>query len=253
MPSCDLDLGRLVALRTAESGLLRLKWLAAATRFELALRRHDRALKLAYKYGYNPAQPRVPKGNPDGGEWTAVDANGNPLRPNSPRRVRLAGEIPDGNLPDLPTKRPLTSPERVATYKTAARWLTRYGGSVGKLIEAFEWLRDQSPLIKAYGDPPKSLEELQRDVSAPGLGYDRHHIAEQTAAAKDGFARELIDAPENLVLIPKMKHWEINAWYQTENPDFGGQTPREYLSGKSWDERRAVGLEALKKFGVLKP
>lgn len=36
-------------------------------RFELALRRHDRALK----YGYHPDQPRVPAGNPDGGRWTA--------------------------------------------------------------------------------------------------------------------------------------------------------------------------------------
>jgi hypothetical protein len=35
-------------------------------RFELALRRHDRALK----YGYHPDQPRVPAGNPGGGQWT---------------------------------------------------------------------------------------------------------------------------------------------------------------------------------------
>jgi len=49
-----------------------------------------------------------------------------------------------------------------------------------------------------------------------------------------------------------MKHWEINAWYQADNPDFGGLTPREYLSGRSWDVRREVGLEALRIHGVLK-
>ena len=40
----------------------RLKWLRDRTRFEIAMRRHG----LALKYGYNPAQPRVPKGK-DGG------------------------------------------------------------------------------------------------------------------------------------------------------------------------------------------
>ena len=52
----------------AEGGILRLRWLAAATRFKLALRRHDRALK----HGFNPDQPRVPRGNPDGGQWMRV-------------------------------------------------------------------------------------------------------------------------------------------------------------------------------------
>ncbi len=64
MLSADPDIRRLMALRAVESGLLRLKWIAAATRFELAMLRHDRALK------YSPDQPRVPAGNPDGGQWT---------------------------------------------------------------------------------------------------------------------------------------------------------------------------------------
>ena len=252
MQLIDDELRTALALRTIESGLLRLKWLAAATRFEIAMRRHDRALKLAYKYGYNPAQPRVPAGNPDGGQWT-TDANGNPIRRNPPSRVRLAGESPTGGPPEIPKERPTISRERTAAYKAAARWLDRFGGPIGKLIEGYAWLRDHSPLIEAYRDPPKSLEELQRGVSTPSLGYDIHHIVEQTQAERDGFTREQIDSPENLVRIPTMKHWEINGWYQTENPDYGGQTPREYLSGRNWNVRRAVGLEALKKFGVLTP
>jgi hypothetical protein len=55
-----------MVLRALEGGLLRLKWLAAATRFELALLRHDRALKA----NFDPNQPRAPRGNPDGGQWT---------------------------------------------------------------------------------------------------------------------------------------------------------------------------------------
>ena len=44
-----------------------------------------------------------------------------------------------------------------------------------------------------------------------------------------------------------MKHWDINAWYQTKNEEFGGLSPREYLRGKNWEERRDVGLIAMIK------
>jgi hypothetical protein len=66
MLTADPDIRHLMALRAVESGLMRLKWLAAATRFELAMVRHDRALKA----NFNPNEPRVPAGNPDGGQWT---------------------------------------------------------------------------------------------------------------------------------------------------------------------------------------
>jgi hypothetical protein len=45
MLSSDPDIRRIMALRAIESGLLRMKWLVAAARFEIAMRRHDRALK----------------------------------------------------------------------------------------------------------------------------------------------------------------------------------------------------------------
>jgi hypothetical protein len=83
--------------------------------------------------------------------------------------------------------------------------------------------------------------------------YDIHHIVEQSQAENEGYSREAIDSPDNLVVIPRMKHWEINQWYQTRNQDFGGETPREYLSGRSWSVKQSIGFDALKRFGVLKP
>ena len=52
----DLELRRALALRAVTGGLLRLRWLAAATRFELAMHRHIRALKMA---GTSPAMTKV--------------------------------------------------------------------------------------------------------------------------------------------------------------------------------------------------
>jgi hypothetical protein len=112
---------------------------------------------------------------------------------------------------------------------------------------------DRAVEINSYNDPPKSLPDLQDAVSTPGPGYHKHHIAEQGEARKDGFPEEVIDDPSNLVRIPKMKHEEITGWYQRKNPEFDGMPPREYLSGRSWEVRRSVGLDALRRFGVLKP
>jgi hypothetical protein len=63
----------------------------------------------------------------------------------------------------------------------------------------------------------------------------------------------MIDAPENLVRVPTLKHWQINAWYQTKNEDYDGMTPRQYLQGKDWATRIKVGRKALIHVGVLKP
>jgi hypothetical protein len=88
---------------------------------------------------------------------------------------------------------------------------------------------------------------------SPAAGYDIHHIVEKASAKEDGYPVSQIDGPENLVRIPRMKHWEINGWYATKNKDFGDMSPREYLRGKSWEEKNSVGLKALIDAGVLKP
>ncbi len=91
------------------------------------------------------------------------------------------------------------------------------------------------------------------DVGKPEKGYEVHHIVEQTPAAREGHAQEDIDGPDNLVRIPTLKHWEITGWYMRGNRRFGGLSPREYLRGKGWNEKRQVGLDALIDAKVLKP
>jgi hypothetical protein len=76
---------------------------------------------------------------------------------------------------------------------------------------------------------------------------------EQDAALKDGYPRSLIDGPDNVVLIPTRKHREITGWYQTKNKDTDGIPPREYLRRRTWEQRRAMGLDVLIMHGVLKP
>ncbi len=46
------------------------------------------------------------------------------------------------------------------------------------------------------------MQELIDAVSEPKAGYQIHHIVEQTAAEREGYPRDMIDAPGNLVRIP---------------------------------------------------
>jgi hypothetical protein len=202
-----------------------------AARFVLATWR----LQLALKANFNPNQPRVPRGNPDGGQWTDVGAEGEP-----------------GTPPKVPEQRPPTARVRNAIVKVVARWL-RFTplGRLATLVEVGSWLYDHSGHITAYLDAPKTLEELQRAVAEPETGYDIHHIVEQTPARQDGFDEALIEGRDNLVRIPTLKHWQITGWFMSKNELFGGLSPREYLVGKDWIERARVGLIPLRKFGVL--
>jgi hypothetical protein len=233
---------------------------------------------------YSLDQPRVPAGNSDGGQWTTVSSSGgisialptggiaeanelsdfssellagigqvlNDLR-DELARIRLAGDIPTGDSPpEIPKERPPTSADRTALLKAVARSV-----AVGVALDTFAvqlpWLFTQQALISSYNDAPKSLQELQSAVDVWRAGTDVHHIVEQTSAENDGFPRSLIDSPENLVRSPRLKHQEKNAWYQMPNADFGRQSPRNYLIGRSWSVRYEVGLDALKQFGVLMP
>ena len=159
--------------------------------------------------------------------------------------------------PAIPVIRPATRRALNLFIQAAAFWLAvAEKKAAAKFLLALQgvvWLRDSLQWIRAYNDPPKTLGELQQDAQNPQPGYNIHHIVEQTPATRDGFSDSMIDGPENLVRIPTLKHWQITAWYQTSNPKFDGLSPRDYLRGKSWDERRKFGLETLIDFGVLKP
>lgn len=239
METFDIEHARYRALHAIACGLTRLKWLRDAERLTLAMLRHA----LALKYGYNPAQPRAPKGEEGAGEWT--DDGG------SSGRIRLAGKIPTSGLPKISQNRPPTSTERTATKKEIARDIAEFGlGALG-LHKFGGWAGEFQAEIMSYNDAPRTLKELQQRALAPEPGYDVHHIVEQNQ--EERFSAGAIFSPDNEVLVPRLKHQEISAWYKTKNPEFGGESPREYLNGRSWSVQRAVGLEAMRKFGVLSP
>jgi hypothetical protein len=152
-------------------------------------------------------------------------------------------------LARIPKERPPTARDRNDIARDIATWFAKHHRHV---IEGVAWLSELEPSIEAYLDPPKSWEDLRQAVSYPRPGSDIHHIVEKTSAEEDGFPKWMIHGPENLVRIPRFKHWEITSWYMTKNKNYNGLSPREYLRGKDWDERTKIGFEALVRHGVLK-
>jgi hypothetical protein len=163
--------------------------------------------------------------------------------------------------PEIPEIKPPTSSDRTAFARRAAKWISaalRAGAAIPAALfigalNGTEWLEYYNSSIESYRDPPRTLEELQAGVGRGRPGYDDHHIIEQTAAQRWGLTRSEINDKSNIVSIPRLKHYQTTGWFQKANPDFGGLSPRQYLSDKGIAERRAIGLRALKLYEVLKP
>ncbi len=162
--------------------------------------------------------------------------------------------------PEIPPE-PIKGSARTAFIRLAAKWLTTAleisepeAAAFLALLQTSSWIAEQClPYIEAYFTPPETLEKLQRDANFPAKGYAIHHVGEKAQGATDGVPESVWNSPDNKVRVPTLKHWLITGWYMTKNKDFGGLSPRDYLRGKSWDEKIRVGREALILYKVLKP
>ncbi|MGE0500190.1 MAG: hypothetical protein AB7I79_00895 [Rhizobiaceae bacterium] len=119
--------------------------------------------------------------------------------------------------------------------------------------EVAEWVYDHArDRIVAFLEPAKTLDELYAQGLGPKPGYDLHHIVEQSSAREDGFSEEAVNSPDNVVLVPTYRHWQITGWFNRRNERFDWMSPREYLRSKPWHVRRQIGLRALREHEVLK-
>ncbi len=246
------------------------------------------AIASLIKAGFDPSEPRIPKGEPGAGQWTYEEGYAKPREDKGqPGAGSSGGET--GNEPPasaggdeaggahpsmeyrlpIPAERPATATDRYAVVRQTARWL-RQAAALGALyapeprvkavllvIEGTAWLAEYWPEIRSYYlDGSKSLAELQAAVDDRQPGYEDHHIVEGQYGSRSDQSNALrfgdrLESRENMVRIPKWSHVDISAWYSRLNPQYG-MTPREFLRGKSWAEQYAVGLEKLRDFGVLK-
>jgi hypothetical protein len=120
--------------------------------------------------------------------------------------------------------------------------------------------------LRANFSSPKTLDDLQRMPGGDTFGYERHHIVEQNDANVEKgqaarkieaylikFGRDAIDDSRNIVWIPRFNHEDITSEYNSKPED--GQPfsrLRDYVNTLDFDSQRQIGLEKLRKYGVLK-
>jgi hypothetical protein len=94
--------------------------------------------------------------------------------------------------------------------------------------------------------------DLEKRFGSPEPGYEYHHLAEQSANGRALPPREL-NSTTNIIKIPKLLHEEINAEYSMMR-DINGvrQSLRQSLNGKNFEELRAVGVDTIRRLGLLR-
>ncbi len=245
--------------------------------FDNATLRRLAATARLVKANFDPNQPRVPKGEPDAGQWIDTGASDVPLPSSgaSEPGPEAASEAGGDDGPSIeytvriPAERPASARERNSIVRRSAEWLRQAGALGGAFardprakaffaaLEATGWVIEYLAEIRSYLDAPKSLAELQDGVADRRPGYQIHHIVEgqydsDHRLRNSARFRNRLETRENLVHIPKWRHVEISSWYSRPTKEYGGQSPRESLRGRGWDEQYQIGIDKLREFGVLK-
>ena len=218
---------------------------------ERLMRALARLQALVEKGGFNPDQPRVPAGSPEGGQWGGGEGGGQSRQPG----IGDNGGPALDPVKDPPQDRQAKTKAAKALAKAIARQALRRAGPIGAVVTAIEaghWLYTEWPAIRSYQDEPKSLGELQEQAGKRRPGYEHHHIVEQGAGSREGFSRSAVDGVDNVVSVPRYKHHEITGRYAKKNMNYGNLAPRDYLRDRSWAEHVEVGHQALRLFKVLK-
>ena len=271
------------ASRLRDAGLRHLNWGPAHRRGNPPIDVDAWLERKAWERKFDPNQPRVPRGHPDGGQWTDGGAGGDEsiaFDPDEPldqeewdgveklrgRIAELEAEHGDRSaLLHLAANRK-PSGRVVFFFETIAWALEKYPflkriGMWGNLV----WgLYEIVPDVAAFLEEPKSLDDLVADqddrvfssewefrsaYGSAGLGKEWHHIIEK---GQDPYNKKGLNLhhTKNIVRVPRIIHWVISAHY-SEGSHVPGLTIREWLWTQPLDYQREYGLWAMRYWGGM--
>lgn len=252
----------MATLITSQSARLRAKWHTAFTRLEVKAARLSRA----FKAGFDPNQPRVPGGNPDGGRWTGGGgAGGGTARrrlasATSPKKPKLRAQrhrpqkrrpspvkklnVPVSKSPAT-KKGPLSPPPRITKRKPPNRQLeTRIAREVGK------WLL-KAAVRRALGPIGIAL-----DVIDGVLWLRKHYPDIQSYFDEPKPLKELQDAVSDPLVGYEIHHIVERATVEHDGIGHDRVNTRENLvriSAWKHHEITAWYMTRNEKFGDLSP
>lgn len=99
----------------------------------------------------------------------------------------------------------------------------------------------------------RSFSAAKRALGSPGQGNVYDHVVEQSQAARSGFAKTEINHPFNMNPVSARTNQIKANYYSTKQPFTGGQTVRDWLTGQSFKDQYAFGMDVLAKIksGVI--
>lgn len=222
-------------MREFERKLTRLKADIAAERFWQAALRVQRLLK------YNPnwhLQPRVPAGNPDGGQWIAY------LLGAAASVLPILQRLGSGAIRRL---REEAQHARPLLRRMPKRW-----GSDEDFPQEDQFDRETQRIAPPSLHRPthafirfRSEHELRRYVGPAGPGHEWHHIVEKRLAGRPGFPVEMIHATDNIINLPVEVHTQISRRMSSRDKEFGGDVRRFWVERMTFSEQYNHGLELI--------
>ncbi|WP_353647021.1 hypothetical protein [Mesorhizobium sp. WSM2240] len=222
--------------RELETFIYRLKAQIAASRvFAAGLR-----LQLAFKQNPNwHLQPRVPAGDPDGGQWLAylVGAAGSLLP--VLQRVGLAA------LQRLRTEARRIGP---VLRRLPRRWDDSLQPSEDsyddetRRISHNSWQRRGEPNIRFRNE-----DELRRYLGPAGPGREWHHIVEKRLAGREGFPPEKIHSTDNIVSLPIEVHRRVSARMSMRDKAYNFNIRRFGIEKRTFAEQYDDGLDLVRE------
>ena len=137
---------------------------------------------------------------------------------------------------------------RVVLPVTAVAMVARNGS--GKSSVAGSGTPKEGRLLPNGHRAFKSFDDFKDFMGPAGEGKQWHHIVEQRKVNVERFGPEAIHNTENVVVVKKEVHEKISAFYSSKSEEMGGLVVREWLRMQSYEQQRAFGLRALKRFGA---
>jgi hypothetical protein len=238
--------------------------------------------RLLWKGEFNEADhPRVPKGSPEGGEFSSASETSD--ADNTVDNINNQNTV----LKDLSTKvakraaRKALRNRLVAGLRIIAGALADLIPGAGEIFDGYEFgqtiadgiaLEKDVVAAKAFVEGgPRTLESLQMGAEDQSFssfdafkkddigkyygsadsGYEYHHIVEQGTTDGIKIPAGLLQSTGNIVKIPRLLHEEISAEYGKFYEDTG-KTLRDWLSSQPYEVRRAEGIRVMRDLGIIK-
>ncbi len=96
----------------------------------------------------------------------------------------------------------------------------------------------------------KTFKTLKKHLGSSGEGNEWHHIVEQCQVNKSGFAKELINNPENMIKLTVEDHRKVSSFYSSLYEDTG-MTFRNWLAGQDIVTQYKEGIRVLKMLKII--